>query len=62
VLGRFGKDKGQMGEDDPWEGDGKIELNTDEEMRLRNAARLAKSVREFTSGLVKVCLVSNCFK
>jgi len=56
VLGRFGKDKGPT---DPWEGDGKIELNTDEEMRLRNAARLAKSVREFTSELVKVGVTTN---
>ena len=41
---------------DPWEGDGRIELKSEEEGRLRKAARLAKSVREFAGGLVKVCV------
>ena len=50
------KDKSDTETKDPWEGDGRIELNTDEEKRVRKAAGLAKSVREFVGGLVKVCL------
>ena len=55
IEGQLGNDKGHSDTGDPWEGDGKIELNTDEEAKIRNAARLAKRVREFAGGLVKVC-------
>ena len=54
IEGQLGNDKGQSDAGDLWEGDGKIELNTDEETKIRNAARLAKRVREFAGGLVKV--------
>ena len=39
-----------------WEGDGRLELNGDEERRIKKAAQLAKKVREFAGSLVKVRL------
>jgi len=52
----LGKDQGQNNAEagDAWEGDGRIKLNTDEEGKVRKAAGLARNVREFASGLVKV--------
>ncbi|PPQ66178.1 hypothetical protein CVT24_000155 [Panaeolus cyanescens] len=38
---------------------GKIKLNTQEEIRLREAAKLAKSVREFAGSLVHVGVTTN---
>ncbi|KIM75244.1 hypothetical protein PILCRDRAFT_683129 [Piloderma croceum F 1598] len=57
----LGNDQGQIDAEaeDPWEGDGRIELNTDEERKVRKAARLARNVREFACGLVKVGVTTN---
>jgi methionyl aminopeptidase len=43
-------------------GNGKIELGGEEEAKLRDAARLARNVREFAGLLVKVCrlTIDNC--
>jgi hypothetical protein len=43
-------------------GNGKIELGGEEEAMLRDAARLARNVREFAGSLVKVCrlTIDNC--
>jgi methionyl aminopeptidase len=45
------------GDLDPYNGDGRIELGGEEEENLRRTARLARKVREFAGGLVKVCCV-----
>lgn len=39
---------------DPYEGDGIIQLGGEDERRLRNAAKLAKKVRDYAGTLVKV--------
>jgi len=56
-----GDSKDRSNAEDPWEGDGRIEMNTDEERSLRKAAAFARDVREFAGKSVKVCFLFPLF-